>query len=123
MISANILFILLAIGMVAGILSGMIGLGGGIIMIPSLIFLLSMDQRMAQGTSIAVMLPPIGLLAAYTYYKAGYVNVKYALVMAIAFIVGGYLGSKFALSIPVNLVRKAFAVLVIVIALKMFFTK
>ncbi len=123
MISANILFILLAIGMVAGILSGMIGLGGGIIMIPSLVFLLSMDQRMAQGTSIAVMLPPIGLLAAYTYYKAGYVNIKYALIMAFAFIIGGYLGSKLALSIPVNVVRKAFAVLVIVIALKMFFTK
>ena len=123
MISANILFILLAIGMVAGILSGMIGLGGGIIMIPSLVFLLSMDQRMAQGTSIAVMLPPIGLLAAYTYYKAGSVNIKYALIMAFAFIIGGYLGSKLALSIPVNVVRKAFAVLVIVIALKMFFTK
>lgn len=121
--AANTLFILIAIGLVAGILSGVIGLGGGIIMIPAMIMFLAMDQKMAQGTSIAVMLPPIGLLAAYNYYKAGYVNMKYALIMAMAFIIGGFLGSKLALGLPEDVLRKGFAILMVVIALKMFLTK
>lgn len=82
-----------------------------------------MDQRMAQGTTIAIMLPPIGFFAAFNYYKAGYVNIKYALVIAIVFMLGGYLGSKLALNLPVPLLKKMFAVLLVVIAAKMIFTK
>jgi uncharacterized membrane protein YfcA len=115
--------ILMLIGLAAGFLGGMIGLGGGIILIPAMIFLLAMDQRSAQGTSIAVMLPPIGLFAVTNYYKAGYVNLKYAVVIAVLFMVGGYFGSKLALHVPVSLLKRIFAFLLLFIALKMFFTK
>ncbi len=115
--------ILVAIGLFSGILGGVIGLGGGVIIIPAMVMFLAMDQRTAQGTSIAIMLPPIGIMAAYSYYKAGYVNVKYAAVIAIAFMLGGYFGSKMALSLPEQGIRKGFAILLCLIAAKMFFMK
>jgi len=115
--------ILVVIGLVAGILGGMVGLGGAIILIPALVMFLAMDQRMAQGTTIAIMLPPIGLFAAANYYKAGYVNIKYALVIAVVFAVGGYLGSKLALNIPAATLKKIFAVVLVLMAAKMAFTK
>lgn len=121
--SVTTIFILIAIGLFAGILGGMIGLGGGIIMIPAMVMFLAMDQKMAQGTSIAVMLPPIGLLAVINYYRAGYVNVPYAMIIAATFMVGGFLGSKLALALPEAAMRKMFAVLLVVIAAKMFFSK
>ncbi|GMT45827.1 MAG: UPF0721 transmembrane protein [bacterium] len=94
-----VLIILIMIGLVAGIFSGMIGIGGAIIIIPSLIFLPGMNQYEAQGTSLAVMLPPIGLLAAYNYNKAGALNRKYVLIIASAFLTGGYFGSKLTLGV------------------------
>lgn len=121
--NVSTLMILLAIGFISGMLGGLIGLGGGVIMIPAMVMFLAMDQRMAQGTSIAVMLPPIGLLAAYSYYRAGYVNTKYALIIAAAFMIGGFVGSKFALTLPVGAIRKGFAGLLVIIAIKMFLTK
>ena len=117
------LFILILIGLVAGFLGGMIGLGGAIILIPALVLFLAMDQRMAQGTTIAIMLPPIGFFAAYNYYKAGYVNVRYALVIALVFMLGGYLGSRLALNIPVATLKKIFAVVLALVAAKMLLTK
>jgi uncharacterized membrane protein YfcA len=119
----NTLFILIIIGLTAGFLGGMIGLGGGIILIPAMIMFLAMDQRTAQGTSIAIMLPPIGLFAVFNYYKAGYVNVKYAVIIALLFMIGGYAGSKLALHMPVNTLRKIFAMLLVLVAAKMYFTK
>lgn len=115
--------ILLLIGLVAGIFSGMIGIGGAIIIIPALIFILHMDQHTAQGTSLAIMLPPIGLLAAYNYFRAGALNLQYALIIAAAFFVGGYLGSKFAVSIPVDTLRRVFAVVLILLAVKLLWYK
>lgn len=115
--------ILVIIGLAAGFLGGMVGLGGAIILIPALVMFLAMDQRMAQGTTIAIMLPPIGLFAAFNYYKAGYVNVKYALIIAVVFMVGGYLGSKLALNIPAAMLKKIFAVVLVLIAAKMVFSK
>jgi hypothetical protein len=123
MMSGSTFLILSIIGLAAGFLGGMVGLGGGIILIPALVLFLSMDQRMAQGTTIAIMLPPIGLFAAFNYYRAGYVNIKYALVIAIVFMAGGYLGSKLALNLPVAILKKMFAVLLLVIAARMIFTK
>ncbi len=123
MMSGVTFLILIIIGLTAGFLGGMVGLGGGIILIPALVVFLAMDQRMAQGTSIAIMLPPIGLFAVYNYYKAGYVNIKYALVIAVVFMLGGYLGSKLALNIPVSTLKKIFALLLVLIAAKMVFTK
>jgi uncharacterized membrane protein YfcA len=121
--SGTTFLILVVIGLVAGFLGGMMGLGGAIILIPALVLFLAMDQRMAQGTTIAIMLPPIGLFAAYNYYKAGYVNIRYALVIAAVFMLGGYLGSRLALNIPVVLLKKIFAVVLALIAAKMVLAK
>lgn len=117
------ILLLIVIGLVAGTLGGMIGLGGGIILIPALILIMKLDQQTAQGTSIAIMLPPIGLFAVYNYYKAGYVNMNYAMVIAAAFMIGGYFGSSLALKLSPDVMRKVFSVLLIVIAIKMFFTE
>ena len=116
------ILLLIIIGLVAGTLGGMVGLGGGIILIPALILIMKLDQQTAQGTSIAIMLPPIGLFAVYNYYKAGYVNIKYAFVIAMAFMVGGYFGSSLALKLSPDVMRKVLSVVLVVIALKMFFS-
>jgi uncharacterized membrane protein YfcA len=81
------------------------------------------SQQMAQGTSLAVMLPPIGIFAAYNYWKAGQVNIKFALILALAFIVGSYFGSKFALNLPQTLLKKIFGILLLLVAAKMLFSK
>jgi len=113
-------FILLAlIGLAAGIFGGMVGLGGGVIMIPAMIYFMGMSQISAQGTSLAVMIPPVGILAVMNYYKAGNINLKYALIIAIAFTIGGYFGSKIALNLPVATVKKIFGFALIIIALRM----
>ncbi|MBS4056157.1 MAG: sulfite exporter TauE/SafE family protein [Bacteroidetes bacterium] len=121
--SIDSVIILILIGLVAGIFSGMIGIGGAIIIIPALIYFLHLDQHTAQGTSLAVMLPPIGLLAAYNYYKAGALNLHYALIIAASFFVGGFFGAKFAVNIPVETLRKVFAFVLMAIAIKMLLTK
>jgi uncharacterized protein len=114
---------LLLIGLIAGLLGGLLGLGGGIIMIPAMVLLLGFSQHEAIGTSLAVMLPPIGMFAAYNYYKAGDVNLMYALIIAVAFMAGSWLSSKFALSIPENILKKIFSILLVLVAAKMFFSK
>jgi uncharacterized membrane protein YfcA len=121
--TVSVVLILILVGLVAGIFSGLIGIGGAIIIIPALVFILGMDQYSAQGTSLAVMLPPIGLLAAYSYYKEGALNLTYALIIAGAFLIGGYIGSKFALSIPEVTLKKIFAIVLFLIALRMLFEK
>ncbi len=111
------------IGLAAGAFGGFVGLGGGIIMIPAMVLFLGMSQYMAQGTSLAVMLPPIGILAAYNYWKAGQLNIRYALIIAVAFVVGSYFGSKFALKIPEDTMRKMFAIFLLIMAANLFFKK
>ncbi|KAA3650232.1 MAG: sulfite exporter TauE/SafE family protein [Bacteroidetes bacterium] len=119
------LLILIVIGLLAGLLSGLIGVGGGIIIVPALVYFLGLSQHMAQGTSLALMLPPIGILAAMNYYKAGELNVKYAIVIALAFIVGGYFGSKISIDvISETLMKKLFGIILLVTAIKiLFFSK
>jgi len=114
---------LLAIGLLTGTLAGMLGIGGAIVMIPALVFLMGFSQHSAQGTSLAVMLPPIGILAAYNYYKAGHVNLKFALILAAAFIIGSYFGSKIALNVPQQILKKIFGVLLLIVAVRMLFVK
>jgi len=117
------IIILVIIGLMAGVFGGMFGVGGAIIMIPALVYFLGVDQHTAQGTSVAIMLPPIGLFAAYNYYKAGQVNIWYAVIIAVTFLVGGYFGSKIALALPENLMKKIFGILLILVALRMIFSK
>ncbi len=121
--SASMLVVLLIIGVTTGLMAGMLGIGGAIIMIPGLVFLMGFSQQMAQGTSLAVMLPPIGIFAAYNYYKAGQANIKFALILAAAFIIGSYFGSKFALTIPQPLLKKIFGILLLLVAAKMLLSK
>ncbi len=117
------MLILIAIGLMAGVFSGIFGVGGAVIMIPALVYFLSVDQHTAQGTSLAVMLPPIGLFAAFNYYKAGQVNVWYAVIIAVTFMIGGYFGSMIALKLPENLMKKIFGIFLILTALRLIFSK
>ena len=107
----------------AGVFGGMFGVGGAVVMIPAMVYFLGVDQHTAQGTSLAVMLPPIGLFAAYNYYKDGQVNIWYAIIIAITFMIGGYFGSKIALHLPEQLMKKVFAIFLILVALKLIFSK
>lgn len=115
----NTVLILLAIGLSAGTLSGFIGVGGGIIIIPALMYFMGLTQFEAQGTSLALMLPPIGILAAYNYYQAGAMNWKYAAVIAVAFVVGGFFGSRLSLKMDELLVKFIFGIMMLLIAIKM----
>jgi len=123
LMSTSILLILIGIGILTGFMAGMLGIGGAIIMIPAMVFLLGLSQQTAQGTSLAVMLPPIGIIAAYNYYKAGEVNFKFALILAVFFLVGSYFGSKVALNISQPILKKIFGVLLLLVAAKMLFSK
>jgi len=111
------------IGLIGGVLSGLTGLGGGFIMVPLLVYLFGMTQHAAQGTSLAVLLPPLGLLAFLQYYRNGHVDVQVAVLVALGFFVGGYVGGSLAQMIPGPLLRKGFAVVMALIALDMFFRK
>lgn len=114
---------LILIGLAGGFLSGTFGIGGGIIIVPSLVFLVGMTQSGAQGTSLTMMLAPVGILAVINYYKAGYVNLKYAVILMVFFVVGSYFGSKMAIHLPDSTLKKAFAVLLLLTGVKMFFGK
>jgi uncharacterized membrane protein YfcA len=121
--SVSMLILLLVIGIITGVVAGMFGIGGAIVMVPALVFIMGFSQHMAQGTSLAVMLPPIGIIATWNYWKAGQVNFKFALILAVAFLVGSYFGSKLALNIPQNILKKLFGVLLLLVAAKMFLSK
>jgi hypothetical protein len=117
------ILILIVIGIITGVMAGMLGIGGAIIMIPALVYLLGISQQTAQGTSLAVMLPPVGIIAAFNYYKAGHVNIRFAIILAVFFLVGSYFGSKLAVNIPENVLRKIFGVLLLLVAAKMLLSK
>ncbi len=119
----NYIIGLFLLGLVAGWLSGLIGIGGGIIMVPALMFLFAFSLRTAQGTSIAALAPPIGILAAYVYYKQGNVDIKAAGLIAAGFLIGGFLGAKSNYLLNKDVLGKLMAILLIVIGIKLFFTK
>jgi uncharacterized membrane protein YfcA len=111
------------IGIAAGILSGLFGIGGGIVIIPALMFFMGFTQLKAQGTSLAIMLPPVGILAFLTYYKKGNVNVTAGISICIAMFIGAKFGAQMANNIPINMMKKSFAVFTILIGVKMLFGK
>lgn len=104
------LFLLLCIGLLAGIASGFVGIGGGMIIVPALVLGLGLNQHMAQGTSLAMMIPPIGILAVISYYKADQIQLEYAGVLAMTFVLGAWLGSKWSLRINPSVVRLVFGI-------------
>ena len=113
----------LLVGVVVGIFSGLVGVGGGILLIPILVYGFKFNQKMAQGTSLAMLLPPTGLLAFLQYYKAGNADLKVGLTVAVGVFLGGYLGGRWAQLIPQASMRKGFAVFLVLVAAKMFFQK
>ena len=115
--------LLIIIGLLAGLLSGLVGVGGGILIIPLLVIFLGFTQHQAQGTALFAMLPPIGILAAINYYKEGFVKWEYAAFIALAFVVGGYFGSKLSISLPDMIVRRVFAFIMLIAAIKILFSR
>jgi uncharacterized membrane protein YfcA len=115
--------VLLLVGLAAGMLSGLVGVGGGIIIVPALVYFLSYTQLSAQGTSLAVLLLPAGIFAVMNYYKAGHVNVIPTLLIALTFTIGGYFGSKISIALDQQTVKKIFATMLLLVSLKMFFGK
>lgn len=119
--SAQTIIQLIILGLAAGVLSGLIGIGGGIIIVPALVFFLGFTEKEAQGTSLAILLLPVGILAVMQYYKQGHIKINVALVVAVSFVLGGYLGSKIALGMDEQKLKKIFAVTMMLIAIKMLF--
>lgn len=117
------ILILLIIGVAAGILSGFVGVGGGIVIVPALVFFLGFTQHQAQGTSLAMMIPPIGLLAVWNYYKAGQVNMTAAAILCITFFLGAFLGSKLSIAMDPAKVKKIFGVVMMAASLRLLLGK
>jgi len=123
MTDMNSVLLYLLLGLIAGILSGLIGIGGGIIIVPALVFLFGFSQHQAQGTTLALLVPPIGILAAWTYYRQGDVDLKIAAIVALGFFFGGLLGARLATGLSNVVLEKIFGVSLLLIALKMIFFK
>ncbi|MBK7762124.1 MAG: sulfite exporter TauE/SafE family protein [Bacteroidetes bacterium] len=109
------------LGFIAGVLSSMVGIGGGIVIVPILVLLFGLNQHTAQGTTLAMLSFPVSFAAAYTYHKKGLVDWRIALILCAGFVIGGFLGSKIAVELPVGTIKKVFAVLMIAIAVKFLF--
>ena len=121
----SILFILggIALGIAVGSVSGLIGLGGGVFLIPALTYFYGMSQKRAQGTSIATLLLPVGILAFWSYYRAGHADLKLALLIAVGFMIGGWFGGQYAQHLSETALRRGFAVLLVLLAIKLVLQK
>ena len=116
-------FLYVFTGLLAGLLSGLIGIGGGTIIVPILVIFSGLSQKMAQGTTLALLVPPIGILAAWTYYKEGYVDFPIAAFICVGFIFGGLIGAKFANNLSNQTLERIFGIALLVISIKMIFAK
>jgi uncharacterized membrane protein YfcA len=119
--SIQTIALLVIVGLLAGMLSGLVGLGGGVIIVPALVFLLGFTQHQAQGTSLGILLLPAGIFAVLNYYQKGYIDVKVVLLLFVGFLVGGWLGSKLSLSLSEAVLKKVFACALVLIAVKVLF--
>lgn len=120
-VDAQTIIILILTGLAAGMLGGLVGIGGGIVIVPALVYLLGMSQLAAQGTSLSLLMFPVGVLGVMQYYKAGHVDFRLVAFLAAGFLIGSYVGGRFTLSLPQAAVRKIFAIFMIIIAVKMLF--
>ena len=115
--------IYIVLGLVAGIFSGFFGLGGAVILVPAFVFLLGLTQHQAQGTTLALMVPPISLWAAWKYYQHGDVKLAIAAWVCIGFVFGGFLGANMSLMVPSPLLKKLFGLCLVLIGTQMIFVK
>ena len=111
--------ILLAIGLVAGVFAGMFGIGGGLIIVPALLFFLKLPATEAIGTSLAALIPPVGLLGAAEYYRNGFINIRYAGLVALGLFVGAYFGARIMVSLPPEVIRRVYGLFLLAIAVRM----
>jgi hypothetical protein len=116
-------WLILLVGLVVGLVSGVVGIGGGILFVPALIWFLGMDQHKAQGTSLGALLAPVGIFAFYEYYRKGNADLRVALLLAAGFLVGGYFGAVGAQHISDLWLRRIFAMTLIVVGGKLLFTR
>jgi uncharacterized membrane protein YfcA len=117
--SLYVIVLLALIGLSSGVLSGLVGVGGGIIIVPALVFFLGFTQHQAQGTSLGLLLLPVGILAVLNYYKQGHIDIKVVLIMSVAFVLGGWLGSRLAIVLSEQVIKRIFAVVLFYAAFKM----
>jgi uncharacterized membrane protein YfcA len=117
------LIALIGLGLFAGALSGLIGIGGGVVITPALVLFFGLSQKEAQGTTLAIMVPPVGILAAWTYWKQGFVDMKMAALICVGFLIGGLFGAKFATALSSGVLQKIFGSSLLLIGLKMIFDK
>jgi uncharacterized protein len=113
----------IVLGLVAGVFGGIFGIGGGIILIPALVFFFGLTQHQAQGTTLAILIPPIGLLAALKYYYSGNVKLGMAAFICLGFFIGGYFGASLIQNLPDLLLKKLFGVFLLMVSLKMIFAR
>ena len=113
------LLVLVVIGLMAGALSGFVGVGGGIIIVPAMIYFMNMNQMQAQGVSLALLMLPVGILGVMNYYKAGHIQFNYVLILAVGFVVGSFFGSKYALKLPEYKIKFVFALLILFVGVQM----
>lgn len=121
--TATTIIILLFIGLAAGFMSGMVGIGGGVVIVPMLVYFLAFDQKMAQGTTLFMFMFPIGILGVINYYKNGSIDIKTALVIMSTFIIGAYFGSKAALKFDQDTLKKIFGIFLAMVSLKLIMGK
>ena len=107
------------IGLGSGVLSGIFGIGGGLLIVPSLIVLMGMTVKQAAGTSLAALLLPVGILGALEYWRAGQIDVRVAAVLALGLLIGAFIGARLALGLPSELVQRAFGVLLVVVGVRL----
>ena len=119
--SVQTIILLILIGIAAGMLSGMVGIGGGIVIVPALVYFLAFSQKDAQGTTLGLLLFPVGILGVLQYYKEGHVDFRVVAIVAVGFILGSYFGSKISLSLSEERVKKFFAIVIMLVAIKMLF--
>jgi uncharacterized protein len=110
---------LLAIGLIAGVFAGMFGIGGGIVIVPALLLVVKMKELDAIATSLAAMIPPVGLLGAMAYYRTGHINIRYAALVALGIFLGAYFGARIMISLPPTLIRRLYGVFLAVMAIRM----
>ncbi len=121
--TVNDILLLLVVGIAAGFIAGGLGVGGGIILVPALVFIFGFSQHEAQGTSLGVLVFPVMILSVITYHKKGFVNFKYVLILLLAFVIGNYLGSLISVNLPAKTLKKAFGILMLIAGTKMILGK